>query len=110
MGFNTTVVVMNDALSNIEKDPDFGKKLASAVREVMLGKPVDVSAGNFVNAATVIESHHSSGVFPVLVGGNHGWRLDISTIWTPDGDDREKELMTRLAHKHGYTLRKKAKR
>lgn len=37
MGFNSTVVVMNDARL----------------------KTTDVSAGGFVNAATVIETHHA---------------------------------------------------
>jgi len=31
MGYNTTVVVMNDALGSIEKDPEFGKNLVRAV-------------------------------------------------------------------------------
>ena len=76
MGFNTTVVVMNDALSYIEADPDFGANLAAAIREAQRGKPVDVRAGTsrgvHCNAATVIESHHADEYVNVRVGGNMG--------------------------------------
>jgi len=76
MGYNTTVVVMNDALSFIEKDPEFDKNLARAIMEAQRGKPVDVAArhanGIHCNAATVIESHHASHDEWVKVGGNTG--------------------------------------
>jgi len=32
MGYNTTVVVYNDALDQIESDPQFGANLAAAIR------------------------------------------------------------------------------
>lgn len=32
MGYNTTVVVYNDALDQIANDPEFGKKLVAAIR------------------------------------------------------------------------------
>lgn len=73
MGFNTTVVVLNDALSDIEQDPDFGKKLAAAIRSVSCyNKPIDVSAMGHCNAASVIESHHADNSVYVKVGGNYG--------------------------------------
>ena len=76
MGFNTTVVVMNDALAQIEHDPEFGKNLARAIYEVQRGKPVDVPACGersvHCNAATVIESHHADYMVLVEVGRNSG--------------------------------------
>lgn len=76
MGYNTTVVVLNDALSEIEQDPDFGKKLVRAIMQAGRGKPVDVSARGthciHANAATVIESHHADYDVLVKVGGNTG--------------------------------------
>lgn len=84
MGFNTTVVVMNDALSAIEQDQDFGKRLASAIREVLRGQPVDVSAhGHRVlhcNAATVIETHHADHMVLVQVGMNSGRVVPLDEI------------------------------
>ena len=64
MGFNTTVLVLNDALTEIENDPEFGKKLVAGIRK--LGStggihpgPVNVPVGNHANPVTVIETHHA---------------------------------------------------
>lgn len=76
MGYNTTVVVMNDSLSSIEEDPEFGKRLVHAILEVQRGKPVDVAAHGkrmvCCNAATVIETHHADHFVTVKVGMNYG--------------------------------------
>ncbi len=77
MGFNTTVVVLNDALGDIEKDPNFGKKLVRAIMEVQRGKPVDVSAGCHANAALVVETHHADHDVIVAVGGNYGRVMEV---------------------------------
>lgn len=76
MGHNATVVVMVDALHDIEKDPDFGKNLVAAIMHLSVvphGTHVDVPALNHANAATVIESHHADYVHGVFVGGNSGF-------------------------------------
>lgn len=77
MGYNTTVVVMNDALSYIKDDPEFGARLADAISRAVMGKPVDVpaysrSGGIHCNAATVIETHHANYDVMVKVGRNRG--------------------------------------
>jgi hypothetical protein len=74
MGYNTTVLVLNDALGLIRDDPEFGRKLYEAI----LGDrfPADVSARNgrqvHTNAATVIETHHADYEVLVKIGGNMG--------------------------------------
>lgn len=110
MGWNTSLVLMNDALGSIERDTQLGEKLASAVKELSIRKPVDVSAGGHCNAITVLETHHADFLVPVLIGGNHGWPIGGSLPWSTKPDEMEKELLQRLAHKHGYTLRKKPSR
>lgn len=73
MGCNTSVIVINDALEDIENDPLFGKKLVAAIRERNRnpkGRPIDVSASNHCNAASVIETHHADQTSVVLIGGN----------------------------------------
>lgn len=80
MGYNTTVVVLNDAIGDIENDPEFGKKLAQAIKAFRPHVSNYVSAGCHVNAAQVIESHHSSCDVIVSVGGNTGTVLDKNAI------------------------------
>ena len=72
MGYNCTVVVLHDALDQIEKDPNFGRNLANAIMS-QYGHPRPcVSAGNHCNAAYVVESHHADHDVLVQVGGNMG--------------------------------------
>lgn len=77
MGYNTTVVVLNDALDIIAKDPEFGAKLADAIARVSRKSgPIEVAASSgrsiHCNAATVIETHHADYEVLVSVGGNIG--------------------------------------
>lgn len=76
MGFNTTVMVLNDALSQIEQDPEFGQRLVAAILRVRPGKPLSVAAHGkhsiHCNAALVIETHHASHEVKVAIGGNTG--------------------------------------
>lgn len=83
MGYNTTIVVMNDAIDQIESDPNFGKNLAAAVRELSDGirDRIDVPAGNHVNAAHVVETHHADQTAVVTVGGNLGVHQHTHRGW-----------------------------
>jgi hypothetical protein len=78
MGYNTTVLICNDALDAIENDPDFGKNLAAAIRrkgQSLDKKPIDVSVGSYSNFVSVIETHHSAGTALVAIGGNYGSKI-----------------------------------
>lgn len=115
MGYNTTVVVLNDALGQIEKDPDFGKKLAAAVKKVSCFQHDpsfhysmgDVSAGNHCNAATVIETHHADNTSVVLVGGNCGTSLGETYGWNHNEEEHQVRMLQDIAGKLGYDLVKK---
>lgn len=74
MGYNSTLIIQNDALDQIANDPEFGKKVAEAAGMVsgrvrLSGH--DIQAGNHYNAATLVTSHHADVVSVVMVGGNH---------------------------------------
>jgi hypothetical protein len=108
MGFNTTVIVMNDAVDQIANDPTFGKKLAQAIMG-MFGdrRPIDVSAGNHLNAATVIESHHADNTALVAVGGNFATALLQTCGYRHHEVQGQEQLLRELADKLGYRISKK---
>lgn len=112
MGYNATVVVMNDALEEIARDPEFGRKLKYAILALSLGddpktgrpyRETNVSAGYHTNAAVAIETHHADYAVVVSVGNNQG-----SVLGYAGSCDSDKEQVLRhLADKLGFSLRKK---
>lgn len=106
MGFNSTIVVMNDAVGDIEKDPDFGKNLARAIAS---GKTkVDVRAGSSINAATVISNNHADYTSLVAVGGNCGTYLTGVYSFRHNEEAVQVELLKAFADKLGYKVVKKS--
>jgi hypothetical protein len=104
MGYNTTVVIMNDAMDEIEKDPEFGANLVKAVKRRLSNKgPLSVHAGSHSNAATVIEVHHADMTKLVAVGGNYG--QDLGFVG-PCGQAHV-DMLEAFAAALGYTIRKK---
>lgn len=109
MGYNTTVVVMNDAIDQIRNDATFGRKLAEAILEnAGTYRRVDVSAGNHANAAHVVEQHHADGLVVVGVGGNLGQVIGIGGHWRLDVTRPEdlKVVLGNLAARIGYRLQR----
>lgn len=121
MGFNAVVVVLNDRLAEIERDPEFGKKLAAAIRYQGWGrgaKPGDAGYRPFGNEATgqtqVISVAHADNMQIVAVGGNTGQVLGYSH-WRTSVDDmiadlNRQRLERRRAEKRALeTLQQKAR-
>jgi len=90
MGFNTTVLVLNDCLVDIEHDVGFGQKVSQAINRVTLGDPVDIPSGRSGNAAMVVETHHAGGFKIIAVGGNTAYDLGYAGS-TMDFDPRRNE-------------------
>jgi hypothetical protein len=108
MGFNTTVVVMNDSLDFIRRDTDFGKKLADAIQSAAVKCPVGISALGASNAATVIETHHADGIALCAIGGNYGSRL--TTLWYVGditSDECKLKILKQFADDLGYRIVRK---
>jgi hypothetical protein len=107
MGWNTTVLILNDALHEISHDPDFGKKLESGILRVGgRGEATDVCAGNHVNAVRVIESHHADDTVVVKVGGNIGYVMG-ATYGGRESPLNDEVLLRVMADKLGFKLVKK---
>ncbi len=117
MGYNTTVIVMNDALHQIAQDEKFGEKLVDAICGLSISDDTEgvrvpsrnVSAGGYVNAATAVETHHSNRNTIVAVGGNHATVIGYTFGSHHNPEDKE-SILRWLASELGYSLRKKAKR
>lgn len=69
MGWNSTVVILHDALHQIENDPEFGKKLGQAIRAGATGH--DYGYG-LASRAFIVASYHADQTLTIEVGGNTG--------------------------------------
>jgi hypothetical protein len=103
MGFNATVVVLLDQLHVIERDPEFGKKLADAIRyRSTLSQEIDhpgtLGFRHFGAEATgqtqVIEVHHADGQVVTTVGGNTGRVLGYAGPWSANDEHIIKGLIS----------------
>jgi predicted Fe-Mo cluster-binding NifX family protein len=120
MGYNTTVIVLNDALDMIRDDPKFGERLYYAVLELQRGEQVDIPAHSYrdgkprgvhCNAATAVETHHADGTAVVAVGGNCASVLGHVFYTGYHGDESGKlKTLQQLAESMGYRLVKKPAR
>lgn len=106
MGYNTTIVVLNDALEDISNDHTFGRKLSEAIREQPLrrGERIDITAGCHGNAAHVVESHHADQTAIITVGGNLGICQHTSYGWRHNETATQIELCQKWAKALGFEL------
>ena len=105
MGFNTTMIIMNDALHEIEQDKEFGKKVYDASISALRLGPTNIRSGMHSNAATIIETHHADLVKIIAIGGNYGQDLGFVGSWS----DSPEDYLRRLADLLGFDIRKKRK-
>jgi hypothetical protein len=107
MGYNTTVIVNNDALNEIRDDKNFGEKVYNAALGITNErKPIGVDSGCHCSAATVIETHHADRIKLIAVGGNYATDLgDVGNYSaTPEA------MLKSFAESLGYRVVKKSKK
>ncbi len=97
MGFNSSLILLNDALHYIEKDPYFGEKIADAIARL--------SVEAHCNAATVIETHHANYTTVIAFGGNEGRLLH----WG-DSSEENRKLLASIADYLGFRLVQKSRK
>lgn len=104
MGFNTTVLILNDALGEIEKDKDFGQKLVEAVHNQFSGSGRNTVSCRYSNAATVIEQHHADSTSVVAIGGDTATQLAIVSGYNHHKDEDKLRILGQMANQLGYYL------
>ncbi len=104
MGFNTTVLILNDALHDIENDPEFGKNIAQAIKEMRGTEQKSVMSGHHSSAATVIECHHASVTELIAVGGNCAEVIVGTHGYAHQQEEVQLRLLNALADKLGYEV------
>lgn len=104
MGFNSSLIVLNDGLDCIRNDKEYGSKVASAITRLSVHRgPIDISSGNHVNASSVIETHHADAMTVLAFGGNTARQLEGYFNWK----DSDLTIVKELADRLGYRLVKK---
>lgn len=79
MGYNTTLVVLNDFLSDIRDDPEFGRKVYHAClnsEEVDIGPGVKIAG---VNHATNFNLYAVGGNTSIHIGSVSGKDIDFNS-------------------------------
>lgn len=108
MGFNTALMILNDAADGLKDNPDVGTSIYNALLESQRGKPVDFSIKSYANGGVVLPSHHADVVQLIAVGGN-----DMTPVVNLYGAWREmsepEELLRRFADQLGFRIVRKSK-
>jgi hypothetical protein len=98
MGFNASLVILCDRLGEIERDPEFGKKVAAAIREH--GFPEKYRRTFITGQTQVVGVAHADTEQVIVVGGNTG-RLagfeltrtkagKLQIVWEPEAPQEKK--------------------
>ena len=112
MGFQSTVLIRNDCLHEIEKDKDFGKKVSDAVTQGWGHMPVTISSGHCMNASELIESHHADGRVVLVAGGSMITRLGYKGTYPTDAQNIKqlKTLLNNVLTEYGLKVVKAPKK
>jgi hypothetical protein len=112
MGYNTAVIVMNDAVHDIEHDPEFGRNLVKAIGKTVRGEQVDVPTytrnkygdvmGVHCNAATVVSTAHADEPQVVVFKHNTGYVYRYKEKMP----DHVLADLERVLEQHGYKVSK----
>jgi hypothetical protein len=110
MGFDATIIVNMDAVDQIGKDPEFGKKVYDACCKIAGSRdPVSINSGGYYSAATVIECHHANWHQVIITGLHGGVICGAGTNWQQNEteDDVKLRALKALADELGYRVSKK---
>lgn len=115
MGFNTTLLIRNDALAHIESNPEeFVKNLSNAMATLGYQKGSmngNIPCGSHCNAAQVITNTHADLTHIIAAGENYASVLGTVSAGNKGHHEPEQqiEILKQLAEQLGYKLSKKGK-
>lgn len=96
MGYNTAAIIRNDFIHEIEEDPDFGKKVAQAVRANGDERFMRYHGQSF----DILPSCHADYVQVIAISGNTIRRLGYGGSYRND----DEAILRALADSMGYRL------
>jgi hypothetical protein len=105
MGYNSTVLVLNDRLGEIEREPEkFVKEMLHAIQRSAMADQEDFYPGQ----STVMSCAHADVVTILAVGGNHATVMGrFHNGGRHYQEEDQVKLLRELADKYGFSLRKK---
>ncbi|KKN88763.1 hypothetical protein LCGC14_0243700 [marine sediment metagenome] len=104
MGFNSTVLVLNDRLGEIEREPE---KFVEAMLSGIYGFGYE-QVNFYPGQSTVMSCTHADTVTILAVGGNCATKLgQFHNGGHHHTEEAQVQLLRELADKYGFTLRKK---
>ena len=106
MGFNSTVLILNDRLSEIRREPErFVEEMLNGIARS--GYPVE-EVGFHPGQSTVMSCAHADTVTILAVGGNCSTILGrFHNGGAHHTEEAQVKLLRELADKYGFSLRKK---
>jgi hypothetical protein len=108
MGYNSTVLVLNDRLGEIERDPEgFVKEMITAIhRKGSRDEEMDFYPGQ----SSVIHCAHADEVTVMAVGGNHATILGrLHNGGNHHTEENQISILKRIADDYGFRLVRKSK-
>jgi hypothetical protein len=102
MGFNSTVLILNDVLHDISADPKFGEKVHQAI--AVYG----VQQARYP-WGQVIAQHHADYHSVNIIGGNTGECLGHASGIDEQLGDWQVDVLRQVAHRLGYRLVKQSR-
>jgi hypothetical protein len=110
MGFNSLIGVLNDRLSEIERDPEgFVREMIKGIHKLSISSdgPIDFHPGQ----STVISCAHADQVTVVAHGGNHSTVLGrVYNGGNHHTEEYQIDLLERIADDYGFRLVRKSKK
>jgi hypothetical protein len=111
MGFQSTIMILNDAMEEIDKDPKgwWQKTKSLITRHNGTKSPEEYGFGTHGNGFTLVDVHHADNTSVIAVGGNHASLLTRLSKHPHHDEKGQIELLKALAKEHGYRLVKESK-